>query len=114
MKRLSTLLFFSSVWFLLSAQNPGNGIVLVKKKNLACYNDGFRATNAPGTPTFASFLGNRTIATGIGQSRAVTAVPLGTAGNLYTILDGQVNRVAANEDLNSIVFIHRVDPTFFP
>jgi len=46
---------------------------------------------------------------GRGGARAVTSVPIGTAGNLYTILNGNVNRVAANSSLNTVVFIHRAN-----
>lgn len=47
-------------------------------------------------------------------NRALGYVPLGSAGNLFTILDGSVNRVAASQSINSIVFIHRADPTVDP
>lgn len=38
------------------------------------------------------------------------SVALGSAGNLYTILRGTSNMVDANQDLNTVVFIHRNDP----
>lgn len=43
-------------------------------------------------------------------SRAVSFDTLGSAGNAFTILDGSVNRISANQTLNSVMFIHRADP----
>ncbi len=47
-------------------------------------------------------------------SRAVNSTPLGTAGNLYTILNGNVHRIAASAELgNTVVFIHRSNPDLY-
>lgn len=37
--------------------------------------------------------------------------PLGSSGNWYSIVRGESNMVSADNDLNSIVFIHRNDPS---
>ncbi|MDX2001657.1 MAG: DUF5011 domain-containing protein [Chitinophagales bacterium] len=111
MKRLYSLLFISCSWFALSAQAPGNGIVPLKMKDAACFHDDYRSNSTP-SQTFADLMANRPAF--IGSTRAVNVVQLGTAGNLFTILDGQVNRVAANQTLNTVAFIHRVDNTIAP
>lgn len=45
-----------------------------------------------------------------GGGRAISIDTLGSAGNAFTILDGAVNRISANQTLNSVLFIHRADP----
>ncbi|MBL4716176.1 MAG: DUF5011 domain-containing protein [Bacteroidia bacterium] len=47
------------------------------------------------------------------SSAAINGVILGSSGNLYTIISSESNMVAADQDLNTIVFIHRNDPDFF-
>lgn len=47
-------------------------------------------------------------------TRAVTSVPVGTAGNLFTIIDAAVNSLAADNDLGVVAFIHRTDPSVYP
>ncbi len=52
--------------------------------------------------------------TPVGGSRAVTSTTLGSSSSIYSILDGAVNRVAANNATNAVVFIHRSNPSVFP
>lgn len=47
-------------------------------------------------------------------SRALTFDTLGTAENAFTVLDGAVNRVAALEATNSVIFIHRANSLVDP
>lgn len=47
-------------------------------------------------------------------SRAVTTTPIGSSGNLFTIIDGSTNCIDANNDLGVVTFIHRTDPSIFP
>ncbi len=44
------------------------------------------------------------------MSQSTLSVPIGQAGNLFTIIRGTSNMVDADEDLNTVVFIHRGDP----
>ncbi len=46
--------------------------------------------------------------------RSVTTVPLGSAGNPFTILEGSIHRLSANQALNTIVFIHRANSDVDP
>lgn len=39
------------------------------------------------------------------------STPIGQAGNLYTILRSSSHMLSYNEDINTVVFIHRADPT---
>ena len=50
---------------------------------------------------------------GKSNAASINGVILGSSGNLYTIISSESNMVAANQDLNTIVFIHRNDPDFF-
>lgn len=50
----------------------------------------------------------------IGGSRAVTTTTLGSSANVLTQLDGSINRIAANNALNTVVFIHRANPNVLP
>lgn len=43
----------------------------------------------------------------------LTPIPMGSASNVYTILLDEQNQVAASDDLNSVVFIHRQDTSAF-
>ncbi len=43
--------------------------------------------------------------------RGGNTVALGTAGNLFTILNGESNMIDYDPALNSLIFIHRTDPT---
>ncbi len=100
--------------FMLNAQT--NNVVHYKMKDLQSLREDYRNPNPAPLHQTHSFLkkqlnGNLPLS---GGSRAVTTVPIGSAGNLYTILAGEINRIAANNDLNTVVFIHRSDPTFFP
>lgn len=47
-------------------------------------------------------------------TRAVSTVPVGSAGNLYTILNSNVHRIAASTELNTVVFIHRSNDELYP
>lgn len=44
------------------------------------------------------------------RTPAEGTIPLGSSGNWYTIIRGESNMISADNDLNSIVFIHRNDP----
>jgi hypothetical protein len=48
------------------------------------------------------------------SANAITFVPLGSAGNILTVLQGECNVVAANDALSTVVFIHRNDASIFP
>ncbi|GIV34607.1 MAG: hypothetical protein KatS3mg031_2142 [Chitinophagales bacterium] len=92
-----------------------SGIVNVKMQPDSRWKDGYRsAVSVPYEQTHVfkrqMLLGNRQP----GGSRTVTTVPLGSAGNLFTILDGHVQRIAVNNDINTVAFIHRSNPTEFP
>src|SRR5258705_6893881 len=50
---------------------------------------------------------------GAKSTNAITFVPLGSAGNILTVLNGQCNTVAANDALSTAVFIHRNDASIF-
>ncbi|MBN4065709.1 T9SS type A sorting domain-containing protein [Candidatus Amoebophilus asiaticus] len=43
----------------------------------------------------------------------LNTVPIGSAGNLYTIIVEQSNMVAADQNLNSVIFIHRNNDAIF-
>lgn len=49
-----------------------------------------------------------------GGQRAIDTVGLGSSGNLYTILQPACNRVAANNDINTVAFIHRTNGILYP
>jgi len=42
---------------------------------------------------------------------STTSTPIGQAGNLYTIIRNTSHMIAYNKDINTILFIHRSDPT---
>lgn len=44
------------------------------------------------------------------QLSTVNTAPIGQAGNLYTILRETAHQVAYNQEINSVLFIHRSDP----
>lgn len=113
MKNLFSLLFLSSVLSIAFAQS-GN-IVSVKMKNSKCLQDGYQTTTpAPLNQTHLYLKNQLHRNFPLRGSRNVTTVPIGTSGNLYTILSGEVNRVTVNNALNTVVFIHRSDPTVYP
>lgn len=87
-------------------------IVSLKMKDHDCYNDDYaNPTPTPFTQTGAYYSSLRgTVQSTNGSGRTLSFTQLGTAGNLYTILDGTVNRIAVNNDLNTVVFIHRANP----
>lgn len=39
---------------------------------------------------------------------------IGSAGNMLTILDNRSNQLDVNDSLNTVIFIHRNDPSIFP
>ncbi len=45
-----------------------------------------------------------------GGQRMLTTTPLGTAGNLFTIINGEVKSICTNNELNTVAFIHRTNP----
>ncbi|HZG01008.1 MAG TPA: T9SS type A sorting domain-containing protein [Chitinophagales bacterium] len=45
------------------------------------------------------------------NTRGVDAIPLGTSGNAFTAIRSESHCVAANNDLNTVIFIHRNDET---
>lgn len=96
MKRLFCTLLLSGIVTLSFAQN--NTLVKMKMKT----------ATREGTPSSNSFTWNPSIGNQQhGSSRTVTSVQLGSSGNLFTIFDGNINRLAADNTLNTVVFIHR-------
>jgi PKD repeat protein len=51
---------------------------------------------------------------GGGLSTILNSIPIGTAGNLLTIIDNTTNQLDVNDSLNAVIFIHRNDPDLFP
>jgi hypothetical protein len=51
---------------------------------------------------------------GTKSTNTISFVPLGSAGNILTVLQGECNVVAANDALSTVVFIHRNDASIFP
>ena len=47
-------------------------------------------------------------------SSILNSQPIGTAGNLLTIIEGECNQIDVNDSLNTVAFIHRNDPTNAP
>ena len=114
MKRISLSLVLSGICLLLFAQTNQN-IANVSMKSPASYHDNYNTPNPVAyEDTRAFILDNLPANTNSGNSRAVTTTQLGSAGNLFTILAGEVNRIAVNNDLNTVVFIHRTNPDDFP
>lgn len=108
MKRLSLLFFM--LGSLVTASTAQSNLKTVSMKPLDCYSDDYTpAVQVPFTETAAYFLSTRQRPTS-GSNRAVTFTEIGSAGNLFTILNTEVNRLDANNDLNSVVFIHRANP----
>lgn len=111
MKRLILLLFLGGFFSLLQAQTTG--VKLVSKKGQNSYQDDYVSqAPAPFTSTYAykaSQLMSNPQPLG-GGNRVISYTEIGSAGNLFTILDGAINRVASNNTLNSVVFIHRANP----
>lgn len=113
MKRLIFSALLGSIVTLSFGQGSSN-IVPMKMKQPVCVGDGYTTTgvNSPINSNTVNTNGGQSSSTG--GSRAVTTTTIGSAGNMFTILDGSVNRIAANNTLNSVVFIHRADPSVFP
>lgn len=79
-------------------------------KPIDCYSDDYTSSNpVPFTETAAYYLSNRQRPT-TGSNRALTFQKIGSAGNLFTILNTEINRLDANNALNTVAFIHRSDP----
>ena len=102
MKRLFCTLLLSGIIACSFAQN--STLVNVKMKNDRQTREGIQSSNSFTWNPAAHFSGSHPQQ---GSSRAVTTVQLGTAGNLFTIFDGNINRLAADNTLNTVVFIHR-------
>lgn len=96
----------------LSYGQGSSALVPMKMKSPVCVGDGFTTAGTPNSNINQANSNGQSSSTG--GSRAVTTTTLGSAGNMFTILDGSINRVAANNAINSVVFIHRADPTVFP
>lgn len=109
MKRLIFTALLGSLVTLSFGQGTAN--VPMKMKSPVCVGDGYATTGAPSSNNLNPSTGSQPAT---GGSRAVTTQPIGSAGNVFTILDGSVNRVAANNTLNTVVFIHRADPVVLP
>ncbi len=112
MKRFIFTALLGSIVTLSFGQSTTN-LVPMKMKSPICVGDGYTTTGAPASTNSNTHTNNGPSAS-TGGSRAVTTTTIGSAGNLLTILDGSINRIAANNTLNSVVFIHRADPTVFP
>jgi hypothetical protein len=116
MKRLILNLLVLGSAFAVFAQSGTSGVTSVKMKPHNTFIDenvSGTQLNFENTHVYKrmqlqnNFSGSR-------AGRGLGFVQLGTAGNLFTILDGSVNRLAASEAINSIVFIHRADPVVDP
>lgn len=112
MKRLLLSVLLGGI-VTLSYGQGSNTSVPMKMKSPICVGDGYTSAGATNVNTNTN-QGNSGQSSSTGGSRAVTTTTIGSAGNMFTILDGSVNRVAANNDINTVVFIHRADPTVFP
>ncbi|MEX2590892.1 MAG: DUF5011 domain-containing protein, partial [Chitinophagales bacterium] len=111
MKSLNlTLLLILSGLFAVYAQNY---VAVGLNSERQCTDDLSNQTLVPFSETHLATLQNYQSSTQNNNagSRAVTTVPIGTAGNLFTIIDGTVNSLAANNDLGTVAFIHRTDPS---
>lgn len=51
---------------------------------------------------------------GGGLTAILNSQPIGTSGNLLTIIEGNCNQLDVNDSLNVVTFIHRNDPNMFP
>jgi PKD repeat protein len=112
MKRLIFSALLGSIVTLSFGQGSTN-LVPMKMKLPVCVGDGYSTTGVTNAIN-TNPVNNNGQSSSVGGSRAVTTTTIGSAGNMFTILDGAVNRVAANNAINSVVFIHRADPTIFP
>jgi hypothetical protein len=112
MKRFILGLFalgFSATGF---SQNNAGGVIAVKKSpSPEVLERAFRngTVDFQQTHTYKKQVMQQNFGSGSRGSRALAFDTLGTAGNAFTILDGAVNRVAANQATNSITFIHRAN-----
>lgn len=111
MKRLIFSALLGSIVTLSFGQGTTN-LVPMKMKKPVCVGDGY-TTVAPGS-TLNNVPNTNGLSSSNGGSRAVTTTTIGSAGNMFTILDGSINRIAANNALNTVVFIHRADPDVLP
>lgn len=68
-------------------------------------------TNAANT---SSSTHNHKSSRGGGLTSILNSQRVGSAGNLLTIIDGGNNQLDVNNDLNTVVFIHRNDPSIAP
>lgn len=108
MKRLILLFFMLSS--LVTVSTAQSVYKTASMKPIDCYSDDYTSANpVPFTETAAYYLSNRQQPT-TGSNRALTFQKIGSAGNLFTILNTEINRLDANNDLNTVTFIHRADP----
>lgn len=113
MKRFFLLLLTSSLVSIVFAQAPVRTEARMKPFN--CYTDDYSTpSSVPYTQTVSYYQQNLRQIPAVGSNRAVTFQEIGSAGNVYTIIDGSVNCVAADNDINSVVFIHRANPDSIP
>lgn len=113
MKKLFCLLLVSGIITVVSAQS--NNIVNVTMKENKCLQDDFQSVNpAPFNKTHLYLKNQVQQNQARGGARNVSTVDIGSSGNLFTILSSEVNRITVNNDLNTVVFVHRSDPTLFP
>jgi hypothetical protein len=117
MKKLIIVTLTWGITFALLAQSTNNGITYVRMKPFNTLVDkSYRANpiTFENSHVYKRIQLQNKLQSHSRGSRALGYVQLGSAGNLFTILDGSVNRLAASQDINSIVFIHRADPTVDP
>jgi len=100
------------------AQAGANGITSVKMKPHNMFVTESASTgmslNFQNTHAYKKSIMMQNFGGNLRGGRALGFDTLGTAGNLLTIIDGSVNSLAANQTINSVVFIHRADPTVDP
>jgi len=113
MKKFLCMLLLGSIITVVVAQS--NNIVNVKMKETKCLQDDYQSVNpAPFKQTHLYLKNQLQNNMPRGGARNVTSVEIGSSGNLFTILSSEVNRIATNGDLNTVVFVHRSDPSIFP
>jgi len=111
MKRIS-LILLSGVFSLLVAY-ANNNISTESKKDNSCLQDGYESPNPAPFQNTHLYVKHRYLNHQTGGFRAVTTTPVGSAGNLFTILAGEVNRITINNTLETVVFIHRTNLVAF-
>jgi len=110
MKRLISLILAVFITIVAFAQS---NVTAVKQRSVASFNDNYQRQTA--VPFVNSHLYKKQLViaqqnTNTGSQRAVSVETLGTAGNLFTIINGEVKSICADDDLNTVVFAHRTNP----